>query len=56
MIWVSWRQHRSEAFGCLAVLAGLAIYAIVVGTSMRTAFGRDGISVDQVRREATAPA
>ena len=44
MIWVSWRQHRSAAFGCLAVLAGLAIYAILVGTSMRTAFGQDGLT------------
>jgi hypothetical protein len=43
MIWVSWRQHRSAALGCLAVLAGLAIYAIVVGTSMRTAFSQDGL-------------
>jgi hypothetical protein len=43
MIWVSWRQHRSEAFGCLAVLVGLAIYAIMVGTSMRTAFSHDGL-------------
>jgi ABC-type transport system involved in multi-copper enzyme maturation permease subunit len=43
MIWVSWRQHRSEAAGCLAVLIGLAIYAILVGTSMRTAFGHDGL-------------
>jgi hypothetical protein len=44
MIWVSWRQHRSEALGCLAVLAGLAIYAILVGTSMRTAFSSDGLT------------
>jgi hypothetical protein len=44
MIWVNWRQHRSAAFGCLAVLAGLAIYAIVVGTSMRTAFGHDNLA------------
>jgi ABC-type transport system involved in multi-copper enzyme maturation permease subunit len=43
MIWVSWRQHRSEALGCLAVLVGLAIYALMVGTSMRTAFGHDGL-------------
>jgi hypothetical protein len=41
MIWVSWRQHRSEALGCLAVLVGLAAYAIVVGSSMRSAFGQD---------------
>ena len=44
MIWVSWRQHRSEAFGCLAVLVGLAIYAILVGTSMRTAFSHDSLA------------
>jgi hypothetical protein len=43
MIWVSWRQHRSQAIACLGVLAGLAIYAIVVGSSMRTAFGNDGL-------------
>ena len=41
MIWVSWRQHRGQAISCLAVLAALAVYAIVVGTSMRTAFGQD---------------
>src|ERR1700677_2752837 len=44
MIWVSWRQHRSEAFGCLGVVIGLAIYAILVGTSMRAAFGHDGLT------------
>jgi ABC-type transport system involved in multi-copper enzyme maturation permease subunit len=44
MIWVSWRQHRSQALGCLGVLAGLAIYAIVVGSSMRTAFGHDALT------------
>jgi hypothetical protein len=44
MIWVNWRQHRSAAFGCLAVLAGLAIYAILVGSSMRTAFGHDNLA------------
>jgi len=44
MIWVSWRQHRSQALGCLAVLASLAVYAIMVGSSMRTAFGQDGLA------------
>jgi hypothetical protein len=28
MIWVSWRQHRSAAFGCLAVLAGSRLSAL----------------------------
>ena len=43
MIWVSWRQHRSQAIACLGVLAALALYAIVLGTSMRTAFSNDGL-------------
>jgi len=41
MIWVSWRQHRSQAIACLGLLAALAVYAIVMGTSMRSAFGQD---------------
>ena len=54
MIWVSWRQHRSEALGCLAVLVGLAVYAIVVGTSMRTAFGQDGLTPCLARSQGAA--
>jgi len=53
MIWVSWRQHRSEAFGCLAVLIGLAIYAILVGTSMRTAFSHDDLAGCLARSQGT---
>ncbi len=44
MIWVSWRQHRSQAAACLALLTALAVYAIIVGTSMRTAFSSDGLA------------
>ena len=44
MIWVSWRQHRGQAVACLAVLAALAVYAILLGTSMRTAFGQDSLA------------
>jgi hypothetical protein len=44
MIWVSWRQHRSQAAACLALLAALAVYAIIEGTSMRTAFTSDGLA------------
>jgi ABC-type transport system involved in multi-copper enzyme maturation permease subunit len=44
MIWVSWRQHRGQAVGCLAVLAALAVYAVIQGTSMRTAFSHDALS------------
>jgi len=44
MIWVSWRQRRSQAAACLALLAALAAYAAIEGTSMRTAFGGDGLA------------
>jgi ABC-type transport system involved in multi-copper enzyme maturation permease subunit len=44
MIWVSWRQHRSQAIACLALLAALAVYAIIESTSMRSAFSSDGLA------------
>ena len=44
MIWVSWRQHRGQAAGCLALLAALAVYAIIESISMRTAFSSDGLA------------
>jgi ABC-type transport system involved in multi-copper enzyme maturation permease subunit len=44
MIWVTWRQHRSQAIACLALLAVLAVYAVIEGTSMRTAFSNDGLT------------
>ncbi len=44
MIWVSWRQHRSQAIACLGLLAALTVYAILLGTSMRTAFSHDGLT------------
>ena len=53
MIWVSWRQYRSQAIACLGVLTALAIYAIVVGTSMRTAFSHDGLPACLARSQAT---
>jgi ABC-type transport system involved in multi-copper enzyme maturation permease subunit len=54
MIWVSWRQHRGQAIACLALLAALAVYAILVGTSMRTAFGNDGLAACLARSQGTA--
>jgi hypothetical protein len=44
MIWVSWRQHRSQAIACLALLAALAVYAIIESNSMRTAFSNDHLA------------
>jgi len=54
MIWVSWRQHRGQAIACLAVLAALAVYAILLGTSMRTAFGHDALTACLARSQGTA--
>src|ERR1700689_2338244 len=53
MIWVSWRQHRGQAIACLALLAALAVYAILLGTSMRTAFGQDGLITCLARSHGT---
>jgi ABC-type transport system involved in multi-copper enzyme maturation permease subunit len=44
MIWVSWRQHRGQAISCLALLAALAVYAVIEGTSMRTVFSNDHLA------------
>jgi ABC-type transport system involved in multi-copper enzyme maturation permease subunit len=54
MIWVSWRQHRSQAIACLALLAALAVYAIIESTSMRTAFSNDGLSACVARSQGTS--
>ena len=54
MIWVSWRQHRGQAIACLGLLAALAVYAIVVSTSMRTAFSGDGLAACLARSPATS--
>jgi ABC-type transport system involved in multi-copper enzyme maturation permease subunit len=54
MIWVSWRQHRSQTIGCLAVLVALAVYAILLSTSMRTAFSKDGLVACLTHSSGTA--
>jgi hypothetical protein len=43
MIWVTWRQHRTQAIACLILLFLLAVFAVVAGTWMRTAFSADGL-------------
>jgi hypothetical protein len=53
MIWVSWRQHRGQAVGCLAVLAALAVYAVIESTSMRTVFSHDGLAACLARSQGT---
>jgi ABC-type transport system involved in multi-copper enzyme maturation permease subunit len=54
MIWVSWRQHRGQAIACLALLVALAVYAIVLGTSMRTAFSHDALAGCLARSQGTS--
>ena len=54
MIWVSWRQHRSQAIACLGVLAALTIYAILLGSSMRTAFSHDDLGACLARSQGTS--
>ncbi len=53
MIWVSWRQHRSQAIAALSLLAALAVFAILVSTSMRIAFSHDGLAACLARSEGT---
>jgi hypothetical protein len=43
MIWVTWRQHRVQAIASLIVFCALAVFAVSVGTWMRTTFASDGI-------------
>jgi hypothetical protein len=54
MIWVSWRQHRSQAIACLVVLIALAVYAIMLGTSMRSAFSNHSLTACLARSQGTA--
>src|SRR5258708_33272856 len=54
MIWVSWRQHRSQAIACLGVLAALTVYAILLGTSMRTAFSHDHLAACVARSQGSS--
>lgn len=53
MTWVTWRQHRTQAMACLALLAALAVYAIIEGTSMRTAFSNDNLAGCLARSQGT---
>jgi ABC-type transport system involved in multi-copper enzyme maturation permease subunit len=43
MIWVTWRQHRAQAFAMLAVFAFIAIYGVALGVWARSAFNADGL-------------
>jgi hypothetical protein len=44
MIWVSWRQHRSQAMVGLGLLCALAVYGLVLGLQMRTSFSNNNLA------------
>ncbi|HXC84414.1 MAG TPA: hypothetical protein VNV62_21400 [Trebonia sp.] len=43
MIWVTWRQHRTQAVVCLALFCAVAIAAVALGAWMRSTFSTDGL-------------
>jgi ABC-type transport system involved in multi-copper enzyme maturation permease subunit len=43
MIWVTWRQHRTQAAICAGLLCAIAIFAVAVGVWMRSTFSSDGL-------------
>lgn len=43
MIWLSWRQHRTEGFIALAVLAVAGIYLLITGVNMAHTFEQSGL-------------
>ncbi len=54
MIWVSWRQHRSQATACLGLLCALAVYAVVLGLSMRNSFGQNNLATCLAHSQGTS--
>src|SRR5215472_10903404 len=44
MIWVSWRQHRSQAIVGLGLLCALAVYGLVLGLQMRNSFSQNNLA------------
>jgi hypothetical protein len=43
MIWVTWRQHRTQAVICAGLLCVIAILAVAIGLWMRSTFNADGL-------------
>jgi ABC-type transport system involved in multi-copper enzyme maturation permease subunit len=41
MIWLTWRQFRTQVVVALAVLGGLALYLVILGNRMRDAYTTD---------------
>lgn len=43
MIWLTWRQHRTQAFAGAALVAFSAVVFVLYGQSIRTTYTQDGI-------------
>ena len=43
MIWVTWRQHRTQAIVCLALFCVITVAAVALGAWMRSTFNADGL-------------
>jgi hypothetical protein len=43
MIWVTWRQHRTQAVICAGLLLAITVIAVAIGVWMRSAFSADGL-------------
>jgi ABC-type transport system involved in multi-copper enzyme maturation permease subunit len=44
MMWVSWRQHRSQAIVGLGLICAFAVYGLVLGLQMRTSFSNNNLA------------
>jgi ABC-type transport system involved in multi-copper enzyme maturation permease subunit len=44
MIWVSWRQHRSQAIVGLGLICAFAVYGLVLGLQMRSSFSSNNLA------------
>jgi len=44
MIWVTWRQHRTQAVICAGLLGAITIVAVALGVWMRSTFSSDGLA------------
>ncbi|MEK8106955.1 ATP-binding cassette domain-containing protein [Micromonospora sp. M12] len=58
MIWLTWRQHRKQAFYTLLALAALAALLVPIGLSMRHTFADLGLTdcASQLARADVSPA
>ena len=43
MIWVTWRQHRTQVIVCAALLFAITVAAVALGAWMRSTFSADGL-------------